>query len=266
MQQISTIDNGQSFDWGRTSEDYARHRPGPPRSFYDRLVALGVGLPGQHVLDLGTGTGVVIREFAKRGVVGSGIDVAEEQITMAKALAEKDDLNIDFKVSPADRLPFPAEYFDVVIANQCWWYFDVDSVLREVRRVLKPKDGFLIVSHFNFIPRLDRLVKQTEDLILKHNPKWTGANWACDVPPMPDWAVGRLRLRAMFYYDEPVRFSRESWMGRIRACRGVSASLNSDQVREFDKEHDELLRRIAGESFDVMHRVDAHIFEFPEKQ
>ena len=37
-----TIDGGRPIDWGRTSSDYAAHRPGPPPSYYERLAALGV--------------------------------------------------------------------------------------------------------------------------------------------------------------------------------------------------------------------------------
>jgi hypothetical protein len=51
------IDHGRSIDWGATSRDYATFRPGPPNEFYDRLQVHGIGLPGQRVLDLGTGTG-----------------------------------------------------------------------------------------------------------------------------------------------------------------------------------------------------------------
>ena len=54
------IDGGRSIDWGRTSRDYARHRPGPPPSYFERLAALGVGRPGQRLLDLATGTGLAV--------------------------------------------------------------------------------------------------------------------------------------------------------------------------------------------------------------
>jgi len=43
------------------------YRPGYPASFYTVLQAVGIGRPGQHILDLGTGTGVLARAFAKQG-------------------------------------------------------------------------------------------------------------------------------------------------------------------------------------------------------
>jgi hypothetical protein len=65
----------------------------------------------------------------------------------------------------------------------------------------------------------------------------------------------------MFYYDEPIPFTRESWRGRIRACRGIGAGLPAEEVRRFDAAHADLLSRIVPESFNVLHRLDAHFFE-----
>jgi len=63
--KLPQIDNSRAFDWGKTSQDYAAYRAGYPESFYELLAALGVGKPGQRILDLGTGTGVLARAFAK---------------------------------------------------------------------------------------------------------------------------------------------------------------------------------------------------------
>lgn len=65
--QDSRIDAGKAFDWGRTSEDYARYRDIYPQEFYDRILARGLCVRGQKVLDLGTGTGVLPRNMAKYG-------------------------------------------------------------------------------------------------------------------------------------------------------------------------------------------------------
>lgn len=78
------IDQGCPFDWGKTSPDYAVYRPGYPASFYAILQAVGIGQPGQHILDLGTGTGVLARAFARQGAHVTGIDIAAEQIAAAE--------------------------------------------------------------------------------------------------------------------------------------------------------------------------------------
>ena len=54
-------------------------------------------------------------------------------------------------------------------------------------------------------------------------------------------------------YDLMVPFTKESWHGRMRACRGVGASLSEEELVKWDREHRELLDRIAPEQFDVLH-------------
>lgn len=44
--QTNRIDHGKPFDWGRTSSLYAQYRDLYPPAFYEKLVELGVGLPG----------------------------------------------------------------------------------------------------------------------------------------------------------------------------------------------------------------------------
>lgn len=49
------IDHGASFDWGRTSADYARWRDIYPQEFFDKILSLGLCCNGQRVLEASTG-------------------------------------------------------------------------------------------------------------------------------------------------------------------------------------------------------------------
>ena len=255
------VDAGRHIDWGRTSLDYPRYRPSPPPSLYEKLRAHEIGLPGQKILDLGTGTGVLAHEFARCGSVVSGVDISAEQVSAASRLALEEQLKVDFRVAPAEEIPFADQSFDVATANQCWLYFDLTRVIPEVRRILRPQ-GLLMVSHFSFLPRMDPIASASEKLILRFNPDWSGANWDGRIPARPGWSRESFELRGMFYYDEPVSFTRESWRGRIRALRGIGATLSDEKVRVFDEEHAALLEGIADENFTVLHRIDVHLFEF----
>ena len=49
------------IDFGATAVDYAKHRAGFPSSLFNKLSEYGIGLPGQNIVDLGTGTGTLAR-------------------------------------------------------------------------------------------------------------------------------------------------------------------------------------------------------------
>lgn len=259
-QSFEHVDAGRRIDWGRTSADYDRYRPGPPNSFYERLLALGVGHPDQRILDLGTGTGLLARRFAMAGATVCGLDVSEGQLEMAAAAAARDGQSIDFRLGSAESLPFDASSFDVVSANQCWMYFDLKQTIPEVLRVLTPH-GSLLVSHFSFMPRLDRVVAASEALVLEHNPDWSGADWDGVLPAEPAWSVQAFELVGLFVYDEAIPFTRESWRGRMRALRGIAASLSEKEVAAFDQAHEVMLNGMVPEEFHVQHRVHAQIFK-----
>src|SRR4029450_10747205 len=110
----TNIDEGRTFDWGKTSPDYAVYRPGYPASFYTVLQAVGIGTRGQDILDLGTGTGVLARAFAKQGACVIALDIAEAQIVAAQQLAAQDHLDIHFITCAAEEAAFPPQSFDII--------------------------------------------------------------------------------------------------------------------------------------------------------
>ena len=128
------------------------------------------------------------------------------------------------------------------------------------------RDGGLVTSHFTYLPRLSPIAQESERLVLEYNPDWSGVDWGGRVPAQPRWSRDAFNVRAFFVYDEPISFSRDAWRGRMRALRGIGASLPEEQVRAFDREHAALLAKIAPPEFTVVHRIDAHFFEFCEDE
>lgn len=253
------IDAGRPIDWGKVAGDYARYRPGSPDSFYEQLRTLDIGLPHQRLLDLGTGTGALAQRFVANGCRVVGVDIS--LLSLLHANQPQATVRARYVAAAAEALPFHEASFDVVTANQCWLYFDKRRAVTEVRRVLV-HGGVLVTSHFNFMPRQDAIVRESERLVLQYNPHWTGADWDGSVPEQPEWSCGVAAVRARSCYDEAVWFTREEWRGRMRALRGIGASLSREQVEAFDRDHDALLRRIAPDRFPLMHRIDAHVFTF----
>lgn len=257
---MDSIDHGRDLDWSHISADYARYRAGYPRSFFNRVTALDIGLHGQRILDLGTGTGNLAREFARRGCHVTGIDISEGQIAEARRLAAEQGIDVNFRVAPAEETGLANHSFDVITASQCWLYFDRDKTVAEVKRLLV-SNGHLMTCHLAWLPRRDAVAKQTEDLILKYNPDWTANNLSGHIPCRPAWIGDDFFVSAFFVYEEPIPFTREAWRGRIRACRAIGAQLQPSEVENFDAEHAALLARTVPESFTILHWVDAHILK-----
>jgi ubiquinone/menaquinone biosynthesis C-methylase UbiE len=110
------------------------------------LVELARLRPGERVLDVACGTGVVARAAAERiggaGVVG--VDVAPAMLEVARD-ADPDG-TIEWHRASAESLPFADTAFDVVLCQLGLQFFpDRQGALREMRRVLR-EDGRVLLN------------------------------------------------------------------------------------------------------------------------
>lgn len=105
--------------------------------------SLGRLAPGEDVLDIGCGAGtdtlVAAQMVAPAGQV-IGIDMTPEMLSRARAAAaEMGSGNVGFVEGDVEKLPFPAESFDVAISNGVIDLIpDKDAVFSEIFRVLRP--------------------------------------------------------------------------------------------------------------------------------
>lgn len=253
--KLNYIDDGKEFDWGKTSTDYAIYRDIYSSRFYDTLHDLGIGYINQDILDFGTGTGVLPRNMYRYGANFIGTDISENQIAQAIRLSREKDMDIIWKVCAAENTGFDECSFDIITAVQCWWYFDIDKIVPEVVRMLKP-GGKLVIISVNWLPEEDKIAKKTEELVLKYNPEWKGANYRRESLEIPKWIGENFRATTLHTFDDYLTFTRESWAGRIRACRGIGASLTHEVVNEFNEEHLKLLSEIVESAeFEILHQV-----------
>ncbi|MGH7552467.1 MAG: class I SAM-dependent methyltransferase, partial [Longimicrobiales bacterium] len=101
-----------------------------------QLVALAEVRPGQRVLDVACGTGVVAREAATRmrgeGTV-VGLDLNPGMLEVARRLGP----DIEWRQGDAASLPFSADSFDVVLCQAALMFMpDPARALREMARVV----------------------------------------------------------------------------------------------------------------------------------
>lgn len=244
------IDGGKTFDWGRTSSDYAKFRDIYPQEFYDKIVQRKLCISGQTVLDLGTGTGVLPRNMYRYGAKWIGTDISENQIEQAEKLSAG--MSIKYYAESAEQLNFPDNSFDVITACQSFWYFDHERIVPDLYRMLKP-NGRILFLCMAWLPYEDKIAEASENLILKYNPKWSGAGETVHPIYIPNCYNEKFELIFHEEYFIDVPFTRETWNGRMKACRGIGASLSEREIDDWENEHIKMLEQIAPEKFSVKH-------------
>ena len=244
------IDGGKVFDFGKTSKDYAKFRDIYPQEFYNKIIERKLCVYGQTVLDIGTGTGVLPRNMYQYGAIWIGTDISEKQIEQAIILSKG--MNIDYYTMSAEDLQFPDNSFDVITACQCFWYFDHEQIMPKIYRMLKP-NGRILVLYMAWLPFEDRIANASEMLVLKYSPDWSGAGETIHPIFIPECYKERFELVYHEEYPINVHFTRRSWNGRMKACRGIGASLSEDEINAWEQEHTKLLSEIAPDEFDILH-------------
>jgi ubiquinone/menaquinone biosynthesis C-methylase UbiE len=108
-----------------------------PKEFFAPLALR----PGLNVLDVGCGTGDILRLLAPIVSPGTavGVDLSETMIAEARQRSAENVGNLSFRVGSVLELPFPAASFDRVLATQLLLHVpDPSKALVEVKRVLSP--------------------------------------------------------------------------------------------------------------------------------
>ncbi len=98
------------------------------------------------ILELGSGPGELWKQNLERIPLDSQIilsDNSEAMVKEAKLSLSCVNMFIDFKKIDAHSIPYPENKFDIIIANHMLYHcIDIDKVLQEILRVLKPHARF----------------------------------------------------------------------------------------------------------------------------
>jgi len=156
---VSELHPAASQGFPRTVEAYRRGRPEyPPAAieFLARRLALG---PGRLVVDLAAGTGKLTRPLL---ATGSDVVAVEPVAEMRAALPD----GARALEGSAEAIPLPAAGADAVTVGQAFHWFDGDSALAEIHRVLRPGGALALVWNRHLTD--DRVNQAIEKLIEPH--------------------------------------------------------------------------------------------------
>ncbi|MGF1924262.1 MAG: class I SAM-dependent methyltransferase [Bacteroidia bacterium] len=98
--------------------------------------------PGEHILDVGCGTGALASQIAESGASVLGTDASAEMIASAKISFP----NLNFEVVDASKLPYNGD-FDAVFSNATFhWIEDQEALIKGLYKSLK--SGGRLVAEF----------------------------------------------------------------------------------------------------------------------
>jgi SAM-dependent methyltransferase len=111
-----------------------------------RVVKLAAPRLGEHLLDLGCGTGNAALIAARAGAEVTGVDPAQRLVSVARERADAEELDARFVVGDAVALPFADDAFDVVVSVFAVIFApDPPRAFAELVRVLRP-GGRAVIS------------------------------------------------------------------------------------------------------------------------
>jgi ubiquinone/menaquinone biosynthesis C-methylase UbiE len=169
--------------YSKTAASYEKYGAKTFQAYAQPLLD-GAGLkPGQHVLDVACGPGILSLMVAPLvGNDGSvmGIDLAPGMVELAKKKAHEAGLtSVTFREADAEDLPFQDDSFDVVLCNHGLVHTtDRAKAMREMWRVIK-RGGIVAISTWS-TPDRSLTLSIVAKAIAKHFP-------AAMVPGAPMW-------------------------------------------------------------------------------
>ena len=146
----------------------------------EKIVPLAEGM----VLDIGIGSGLNIPYYDKSKIDHLyGLDPSIELLNLAKSLAKKNELEIEFLECGAEAIPLPNDSIDtVVITYTLCTIPDTQLSNKEIMRVLKPNGKLLFCEH-GLAPDIN-IAKWQKRI----NPIWNkiagGCNLNRDIPKL----------------------------------------------------------------------------------
>ena len=175
----------------------------------DKIVPLAKGI----VLDIGIGSGLNIPFYNKSNIDHLyGLDPSEELLKIAKPLAKKNELEIEFLQCGAEAIPLPDQSIDTVLITYTMCTIpNIKLSNSEIMRVLKPEGQLLFCEH-GLAP--DKNIAKWQRRI---NPIWSkiagGCNLNRDIPKLITSSGFKISNMEEMYLPSTPKFAGYNYWG-----------------------------------------------------
>ncbi|WP_016700636.1 class I SAM-dependent methyltransferase [Actinoalloteichus spitiensis] len=172
----------------------------------DALLDLVAPCPGDHILDVGCGTGDHVAALRNRGAHVVGLDSSPEMV--GRARRKYPDLRFVtgdlLAVGPADLAPFPAAGADAILSNATLhWIPEASRAARALFRLLRP--GGRLVAELGGAGNVATIVTEAERLRAGEGLAAAASPWY--FPTLAGWAAvletAGFEVRAAWHFDRP---------------------------------------------------------------
>lgn len=218
---------------------YARYRPDYPDEVVARCAQYADLKPGASVVDVGCGTGISARLFARHGYRVTGI----EPNASMRAKAVDAGGGVSYREGEAAKTGLPDAAADLIIAAQALHWFDMATTLPEWKRILRP--GAACAAFWNYRGN-EGWQGEYEALLRKHSVEY----------PVVDKAIGNGDDNSRWVKSSPLcvgieehdlaNRQRLDWQGLQGRCWSSSymihgkvdaPAFNADLRALFDRHH-----------------------------
>src|SRR5262245_52319831 len=131
---------GQAHEFGSREffDEVERHRYEDYAPWMPSLMGFK-DFPGQRLLEIGSGMGTDLLQFARGGASVTAIDFTPRSVEISKKHLSLYGHTGEFAVADCESLPFAGESFDVAYSNGVLHHTpDTAGAVREIHRVLRP--------------------------------------------------------------------------------------------------------------------------------
>ncbi|MEU6553386.1 class I SAM-dependent methyltransferase [Streptomyces sp. NPDC046915] len=146
--------------FGSDAERYDRTRPSYPDALVEAVVAAS---PGPDLLDVGTGTGIVARQFQAAGCTVLGVEVDARMAERARQYG------LEVEVAAFEAWDPVGRTYDAVVSGQTWHWIDPVAGAAKAVRALRP--GGLLAAFWNVFEYPPDLAEAVTDVCRRVLPE-----------------------------------------------------------------------------------------------